>query len=422
MNIRAAVILTSLISSPAIGQSAPGAAETCLKFDEALEIAARVSPAVGTASARLAESEAQLMQARSLFRPQISSFARTGFGDTGLSDSRIENQLGVRVSQRVFDFGDSAFAREAARAAVASSEFDVKAERGAAAVSMGVDYLGWLETNERINATQDRVTFFQQQLAATENVLSTGGATVSDRADVEAELLEAESAKTELDFLLERFAAKLAINTKQPALPCSKDNADQVLARLSAISDLNDQSGAAFSNAQIEALRKTALSLAAQKGREKASRFPVVSVGGISSYAFEDFSSQGAIRNRIGVDVSVPLYSGNAQTARIAAAEARTQQAVGRVEEATRQLEEDVSITRRRIASLEFQTVRRGKAAETRGEQLAAATVQYQNNLKTLPELIEVRLLFESALLSKIETEYELLRNQLRLAKDIGAI
>ena len=402
------------------GQSSTASSQ-CLTFTEALAQASRVAPSVGTATARLAESEAELMQARSLFRPQVSSFARTGLGDAGLNDSRIENQVGIRVSQRVFDFGDSRFAREAARAGIAASRSDVRAEQATAAETVGRDYLAWLEAGERLRATRERETYFEQQLTATEKLLTTGGATVSDRADIEAEALEAQSARIELEFLLERFATRLAINTRLRVLPCSKDDATQAIVRLSA--DLpTDPIAAATNNPRLEVVRRNADRLEAVAKREAAARFPVVSIGSISSYAFEDLRGGGAIRNRVGVDVSVPLYSGNAQTARVLAARARTQQARGRVGEAQRQLEEDLSISTRRVAALRGQAVRRDRAKEARAEQLNAAELQFERNLRTLPELIEVRLMYETALLASIETSYELLRQQLTIVQLRGLL
>lgn len=402
------------------GQSSTASSQ-CLTFTEALSQASRVAPSVGTATARLAESEAELMQARSLFRPQVSSFARTGLGDTGLTDSRIENQVGIRVSQRVFDFGDSRFAREAARAGIAASRSDVRAEQATAAETVGRDYLAWLEAGERLRATRERETYFEQQLTATEKLLTTGGATVSDRADIEAEALEAQSARIELEFLLERFATRLAINTRLRVLPCSKDDATQAIVRLSA--DLpTDPIAAATNNPRLEVVRRNADRLEAVAKREAAARFPVVSIGSISSYAFEDLRGGGAIRNRVGVDVSMPLYSGNAQTARVLAARARTQQARGRVGEAQRQLEEDLSISTRRVAALRGQAVRRDRAKEARAEQLNAAELQFERNLRTLPELIEVRLMYETALLASIETSYELLRQQLTIVQLRGLL
>ena len=178
----------------------------------------------------------------------------------------------------------------------------------------------------------------------------------------------------------------------------------------------------ATTNSRLELLRRNADRLEAVAKREAAARFPVVSIGSISSYAFEDLRGGGAIRNRVGVDVSLPLYSGNAQTARVLAARARTQQARGRVEEAQRQLEEDLSITTRRVVALRSQAVRRDRATQARSEQLNAAQLQFERNLRTLPELIEVRLMYEAALLASIETSYELLRQQLAIIQLRGLL
>ncbi|MBC8118761.1 MAG: TolC family protein, partial [Burkholderiaceae bacterium] len=315
-----AVLAGALVPAlaPAQAQVDPTSPTQCLRFGEALALGARLAPEVQTAEARLAEGEAELAQARALFRPQLSTFVRTGIGDSGLTDSQIENQIGLRGTQRIFDFGDSRFARQAARATVAARQFDIAAAEAAAAETVGQSYLGWLETRDRLQATRQREAYFGRQLASTESLLGQGGATVADRADIDAEYLEAQSARTELEFLLERFGTRLAISTKRTNDPCAADDVSQTLSQmLQASANEGIVAATLATSPQIASLRSSADSLLAAAYREARSRFPVISVTGISSYAVDDFDTRGALRNRAGIDVSIPLYSGKAQTARI---------------------------------------------------------------------------------------------------------
>lgn len=418
-----AVLAGVFTPAMAPAQDEQTAVAQCLAFEEALNLGAQLAPEVQTAEARLAEGEADLAQARALFRPQLSSFVRTGIGDSGLTDSQIENQIGLRGTQRIFDFGDARFARQSARATVAARQFEIAAAEAAAGEKVGQSYLGWLETRDRLEATRQREAYFERQLASTESLLGQGGATVADRADINAEFLDAQSARTELQFLLERFSTRLAISTKRSGDPCAQDDVAKTLNRLlSTMADEDIVAASLAASPRVASLQADADSLSADASREARSRFPVISVTGISSYAVDDFDTRGAFRNRVGIDVSIPLYSGRAQTARIDGARARAAEAVGRLGEFRRQLEEDVRIAIRRIAALETQTARRSSAALSRAEQLAAAEAQFERGLRTLPDLIEVRLQFEVAELARIETIYELFREQLKLLSLSGNV
>ncbi|MEL6259221.1 MAG: TolC family protein, partial [Pseudomonadota bacterium] len=171
----------------------------CLAFDDALTAAADNDPAVDIARADLANAQAGLEEARSLYRPQLSAFARTGVGDTGLVDSQFENQFGFRASQRVFDFGDAGLARRATREGVNARKSDVLGARDEAALSAGVAFLNWSRATEQLAATAERGAYFERQLEAVEEALAEGGATVVDRAEVASEKAAAEAARFELE-------------------------------------------------------------------------------------------------------------------------------------------------------------------------------------------------------------------------------
>lgn len=400
---------------------APMSSETsvCLSLGDALTLGAQLGPEVATAQARLAGAEASLTEARSLLRPQVSGFVRSAVGDTGLIDSRVENQVGVRASQRIFDFGDARYARESARANVAARAANVAEATAAASETIGLSYLGWLETQDRLTATRDREQFFAQQLKATGNLLDTGGATIADVARIESEMLDAQAARIELEFLLERFATLLEIGTKRANLPCDAAKTSTALAALAP--DLAQAPALISTSPAIVALQRSADSFTASATRAERGRYPIISLTGISSFAVESLSNPGSFRNRIGVDVSVPLYSGQGQTARIALARARAREAEGQLAQARRKLEEELSIGVRRVTALGRLLERRREAVRNRRAELAAAEAQFGRGLRTLPELIEVRVTMEEAELARITTAYDLARQQLRLYAIAGA-
>ena len=122
----------------------------CLHFDDALKLAAQTDPAVLTARAQKAEAEANLTEAKSLFKPQISAFGRSGLGDVGVVDSAIQNQLGLRLSQRLFDFGDAKYARRIANFNLEATTSDIRQAQMVAAQESGLIFLTLMQVNEQL--------------------------------------------------------------------------------------------------------------------------------------------------------------------------------------------------------------------------------------------------------------------------------
>jgi len=160
-------MLISFISTKASARQAEKLTtptQQCLRFDNVLKLAAQRDPTVIIAKAQETEADAEIKDAKSLFRPQISAFGRSGFGDTGVVDSSISNQVGLRASQRVFDFGDSKYARQAADSAFKASLEDTRQAQLQAALRTGFSYLEFIEAEEQIQLTNRRRDYFSRQL------------------------------------------------------------------------------------------------------------------------------------------------------------------------------------------------------------------------------------------------------------------
>jgi len=165
----------------------------------------------------------------------------------------------------------------------------------------------------------------------------------------------------------------------------------------------------------ISALTKRAESLEAVRKREKRNRLPIIDLVATGSYSSIGGFNQFEFRDRIGVDVTVPLYSGNAIGARNQRASARYAIARGRVLDAKRQLRKDVSIGYRRTLSLEAQLISRQDVEKQTLLQFEAAEIEQNAGAKTLRDLVEIRLEYEQAGFQRIRTKYDLMRQQLQL-------
>ncbi|MEO1475846.1 MAG: TolC family protein [Pseudomonadota bacterium] len=397
---------------------------TCLAFDNALQLASSNDPSVRVARANLDRAEADLQEAKSLRRPQLSTFTRFGVGDNGLTDSQIENQVGLRASQRIIDFGDSRLAREAAREDVAAQENLILDARASAALDAGLAYIDWLEAEDQLVATEERITYFSRRLSAIDTLLESGGATRLERAEVAAERASAESLRFEFEFRRDQAATRLAIATGDRAQPCSADRLLEGPAESElGVGTLDRLVGEAIDdNPEIEALRRTGASLDATARREARGRLPVIDLVGIASYASQDFNGDFELQTRLGVNVSVPLFTGNALVAQRRRALAQAARANGELAAAQRQLREALEVTWRRTLLLQAQSLSQADILRFKGEEFAAAEIEYGQGLRTLPALTDIRLEFEEAALSEIRSRFDLQRERLRLTALTGQI
>ena len=389
----------------------------CLRFDDVLRLSSERDPNVIIAKAQETESDADIKEAKSLFRPQISAFGRSGFGDTGVVDSSISNQVGVRASQRVFDFGDSKYARQAATFDFEASLEETRRAKLQASQQTGLSYLALIEAEEQIELTKRRRDYFAKQLQATDSLLSRGAATRTERASVASQLADAEAFVLELKFRKEEATTQVQIDTGSSAPLCATSTTENLLKqRVAGLQNPELASQIAIDkNPEIKSLEKRAESLEAIRKREKRSRLPVIDLVATGSYSSIGGFDQFAFRDRIGVDISVPLYSGNAIDARNQRASARHAVARGQVLDAQRRLRKDVSIGYRRTLSLEAQLMSRLNVEEQTLLQFEAAEIEQKAGAKTLRDLVEIRLEYEQAGFQRIRTKYDLMRQQLQL-------
>jgi len=391
--------------------------QSCLRLEDVLKLSSQRDPSVIIARAQERAADADITDAKSLFRPQISAFGRSGFGDTGVIDSSISNQVGIRASQRVFDFGDSKFAKQAASFGYEASLEETRQAQYQAALGTGLFYLEWIEANQQIETTKRRREYFARQLESIDSLLERGGATRTERASVASQLSNAEAFVLEIQFRKEQALTQVQIDTGSRSQLCATQPAETTLA--TQFKNLgNPESAAQYAlanNPLIKSLEKQADQLEAVKNREKRSRLPIIDIVATGSYSSIGGFDQFEFRDRIGVDVSVPLYSGNAIGARNQRAAARQSIARGRVLDAQRQLRKDVSITYRRILSLQSQYESRLDVEEQTRLQFEAAEMEQGFGTKTLRDLVEIRLEFEQASLETIRTKYDLIRQQLQL-------
>lgn len=399
--------------------------ESCLAFDAALRLAAKNNPNVAIAQADLEVAKADLTDAKSLRRPQVSAFTRSGFGDEGLVNTLIENQLGFRASQRIYDFGDSQLAREAAEQDILAQESLVLTAESRAMLEAGIAYIDWLDASERLRATVDRANYFTRELSALEIALEAGGATLSEVAEISAESADAEADRYELEFEQQQAATRLKIAIQRDQRPCD-GSGESVASSVDILADAQSSGavlGSALSrNTEIKALTSLARKLEIEAERQSRARLPIIEIIGITSLTTDRRFDEFEVRERIGFDASVPLLTGSSLSAKTAKARAQAQRAENRADQERRTLEEQVLTTHKRALLLNAQLGRRQAVIEFRDMEFQAAETGYENNIRTLPELVDIRLQLEEARLSEIRTRHSYYRQALTLKSLAGTL
>jgi len=392
--------------------------KNCLRLADVLKLSAERDPAVFIARGFETEADSQITEAKSLFRPRVSAFGRSGAGNTGIVDSGVSNQAGIRASQRIFDFGDAKYARRSAQSDFEASAEDTRQARYAAARETGESFLNLLEAEEQIALTSRRREYFSQQLAATDRLLQSGAATRTERAAVASQLADAESFVLELEFRRESALAQVQIDTESRVNHCANEIGTNNLLKNNFVRLQNEEvaaQSAIANNPNIRSLDKRADSLEFAKEREKRSRLPILEVVATGAYSSFGGFGQFEFQERIGLNVTVPLYAGNSIGARRKGAGAREAVARGRVLDAQRELRKDVSIGYRRIASLEKQLISRQDVEDQTRLQFEAAELEQKAGTQTLRDLIEIRLEYEQAGLQKLNVKYDLERERLNI-------
>ncbi|NQY98211.1 MAG: TolC family protein [Henriciella sp.] len=392
----------------------------CTSFETALMLSVERSPNVSASSARVDRAQSEATIARSLSRPQLSVFGRTQTGDGGLTGNALENQIGLRASQRIFDFGDARFARDASKARINSAMESRLSVKTQTVRQTALSYLSALEALARLDIIKDRETFFQKLLVANQSALENGYVTRSQVAAISANLADAQAERIEFEFLIDRFTHEVAIDIDEPMAICAGQVPSFSFSELEF--DDTDVEAALFNNPDIKRANEDVDALDSDRKRERLNRTPVIEAVGITSYSYIDQRNEWEYRDRIGVDVSVPLFSGSALSARVRGAEADLSRARFERDQIRRDLYEDITLTHRDLLSIWAQYERRKHVEAMQLEKFEAAQLEFESGMKTLPDLIEDRLEYEQSRLVTESLKYERLRQQVNLMALTGRL
>jgi outer membrane protein TolC len=415
--LSAAAAACALSSPSAIAQQA-AATPACMSFSAAINAASGTSPDAQIRLAERDEAMARLEELRSLGRPQLSAFGRSLAGDSDLSDARISNQAGLRLSQDLFDFSKRRLRERAARSDLQSAAEQVEAARELSALEAGGAYLEILQATERSGALAKERDAMRLLADALSDLSASRDATADDVLETRSRLSTLEAEISRLELAKGQSLAALRLLTSTPsAVPCGLAGIDvewggayrQLASSDAAIAD------AIARHPRIRAASHAIEARNIDMDYERRSWLPTLRGVGTLAYGQDDEDSKWRTRDSLGVEFSMPIISSGGQGAREDAATARRLQAIRLRDQAALELEQEIRFALQSYTIGEAQLVQRRLAADQKRQQLDLVEGAYDDGLRTLRDLVEVQSELTAQEQARIANEFDVMAAGLRL-------
>lgn len=319
----------SLLAAAVVWTALPGAA-TAQSLDEALEMAYQQNPALQAARARLQALDEEYAVALSAYRPTVtasgsltaqdSASERDGFlAFTADSDTAAFANIGIDARQLLFAGGRLNAQTRAAMAQIGAGYAQYETTLQGVLLDALSAYLNTLRDVEVVRIVRNNVDVLERQRQAAQDRFDVGEVTRTDVSQAEARLAAARaelaSAQAQLAITRAGFEAVIGVAPANLDLPDSltllEVDLDQLLASLADTSPA--LRAATFAEAAAEAQRAIA----------KSATQPSLSVNagaGLREGFLSGYTNSESVQ--IGASVTVPLFTGGLNTARIRQAEA----------------------------------------------------------------------------------------------------
>lgn len=291
----------------------------CYSIEDAIYHAAEISPQVASAGYLVEQSEYTVDGLNAQKKPQVSAFARTGQGDGSLQSGQLDNQFGVELSYRLYDFGKSSMRVKGAKAEAEAGESNVDRIQRAVADEL-------LQSLVRLKLSESILAIYQRRLDVLETRVEQARDQLKDNTItiMDFSRLESDAATIRYEVQDARVQAETALLVVQRIL--NDDQAciatDQLFAFFLAhkAEDVDALVGDLENAPQLLEIEKRIE--AADYQRRSAARewMPEVSASAFSSQVYNDFTDEYVGRDRIGIQVVAPLYDGgvrNSETGRL---------------------------------------------------------------------------------------------------------
>jgi protease secretion system outer membrane protein len=405
-----------------------------LTLADAFAAARLYDPQYRAASHELEFARQGVPIARAALLPLVSlSYANTGVNGTREFPNAIQQEVTTRVeyaspqtslSLRVPLFNYEAWARlDQATAQGRGAEAAYRARGLDLVERVVVAYLQLLQARSQQAQAQAEVAAMSEQRRRTEQRLLRGEGTRTDEALALAALESARARQTDAQELVNVALARLRRLTGR--LPVfAQDTPAGFLPARSQASDARDWIGRALLQSPVIEVRQAALDAARfSVKRSQAGHLPRLDlVGSVTKSRNDSLSNldQTSRLRSVGIQLSVPIYSGGGVQASVVQAQAE----LARVEEELRADRENTELEVVRQLQLADSAAQRAEAlrrAIAAGEvALTGATRAQEAGLATMTEVLEARSRLQNSRRDLAQAQYDHLASRMRLMLQAG--
>ncbi|ESQ76981.1 TolC family protein [Asticcacaulis sp. AC402] len=415
MNRWVLVCLAGLILAPLTAM-----AQTCPSLHTAVAQAAGHDARIRVADAQSSRAQAQYQQARSPLFPQVDSFARAGVGDGALADNQVDNRVGIQASQNLIDLALGG-AITAARAEADAAQAETVRTRRDIARETATAYAAVAHHQARLAVLRAYAERLDSHAPRRAESFAIGAMT---REDVEAwstERARAHSAVIEETGAL--AAAQTALDHLTGASTCvdaaSLDT--DLMARRAA--DDGQYLAAVVTDNPKRVQASARISQAEGQVREtRRARWPRLVLSGFYAQDFDSMSETWRQRDRIGLDLRLPILSGGRYRAELASSRAGLEVAQAQHDKTLSDLDAYLGNT---LTQIDLGQQKHSRLVELRDGKLRvrdALDAALKISAATLDEADRAQADYVAAALGEIDARHELTQVWIGLLTEAGRL
>ena len=401
-------------------------AEPCWLIEEALFRSVRVDPRVEAAKAERDLAAANFQASLSQSLPQVSTFAQFGESSNGLlQNNQSDNEFGLIVQQNLFDFGATRLGQIGAKAQMSATEHNIDQVKGDVAQEIGTAYLELLRSGDILQLAKEQEDYFARDALTVDDRLKAKAITITDASQIKANYALAVSQTIDATQGRDQAQARLEILLDQEVSCADRNDTARYFNETEALLDeetLDSLLDLSASNAA--ALRESRERIRAARATSEQSRragLPTVAFSGFISYEEADnnpFTQQSndlEEQNRVGINITGPLYSGGLNQARQNDARARLRGANSDLASIRSALRDTVTRAWVRAQGQKNSQAALMDARENLATQLENIQREYEIGTRTLREVVDTAEAYYATASQEVNLRYQYYNNMLIL-------
>ena len=380
-----------LCVQPSVAQTAAG---SCSDIIDLLGDARRYSLEADIARAERSQLEAQRDALGGSAWPQLSTYVQMRGGDYGLSSSSVRNQVGLKATQRIYDFSKSRIQQKSYGHSIDQKAAEAE-QRQQESVEEAMDlYLGILLDQKRADLAGQEMDGLEALARQLEELSVDRKVTLDELAQVRAQLASVRISQIQSQSSVSGAMVRLNALTGQAkieACPLTSVRAQLGMANAAEAVGGADIDYMVSMQPEVRAADSAIKSIELERELEKRSRLPDVQIVGLYTYSQNDFGEAWQERDSVGLEFSVPLLSGGVLKDNRRAVEAKLSSARLQRSVLLRDLATQLRGTLQKMDAMALEVEARREALSIRQNYLREMQAAYDAGFRTMRDLIEVR-------------------------------